>query len=467
VSSLQVGAARIAITPALGTRLQGHLTRSGPAIEVLDELYCRAIALEGDGVPGLIVSCDLLEFQQEFVEELRDELERRCALPPEQWLLCATHTHTGPPTIDLGTLKADRSYLGKLVERIAGAAEEAFARLESARIRYAALPGPPIGVNRRLVTGEGVRMAPNPLGPTDPQAAVIAFERPDGTALAALVQHAVHPTTLGVALHVISADYPGRACRYLEERLGGDPTVLFAQGACGDVRPAVMDAAGSFREGFERDIEEIGGRLGAAFLESWGVAAPLVPVPLRGRLRSLELPLSARPTVAELERQREQSLRLAARDVQAAPAGRTDPWEERHMDPRGLHQAVAEWATRMIAQAEQGVLPRRVRGNLQALAFGRELVLVGFPGELFCEIGMRIKAESPFRHTVVCGYTGGSVGYVPTRRAMAEGGYEVSEAYKLYGLPSVFREDVEELVCREVGSLLAGLHEESSSPRRA
>jgi hypothetical protein len=471
VRSLKAGGAKARITPALGTRLQGHITRSGPATSVLDELYCRVIAFEAGDARALIGVCDLLEFRQDFVDELKGELERRFSLPGHSCLLCATHTHTGPPTIDLGDLTPDLDYLSRLRGWIVSAAEEAFGSLEPVRLRFASLPDASIGVNRRLLTAEGVRMAPNPAGPLDPEASVLAFERPDGTPVAALVHHAVHPTTLGVMLHVISADYPGRACRFLECSLGGELTVLFVQGACGDVRPAVVDRKGNFREGREEDINRLGRRLGSAFLKGWKRGAALEARSLSARLRRVELPFGPLPTLAELENEHERCLRLVEQAERNAAGhedgpglpGVRDAWEQGHMDQRALNLAVAAWAEAMIGKARAGALPRGVTAGIQALAFGRELVLIGFPGELFSEIGMRIKQRSPFRHTVLCGYAGATVGYVPTRSALAEGGYEVSEAYKLYGLPCAFREDVEDLIYGEVSSLLADLYRESES----
>ena len=50
---------------------------------------------------------------------------------------------------------------------------------------------------------------------------------------------------------------------------------------------------------------------------------------------------------------------------------------------------------------------------------------LSFPGELFTEIGMRVKSESPFQHTYIIGLANGDVGYVPTRKAIQEGGYAV------------------------------------------
>ena len=54
-----------------------------------------------------------------------------------------------------------------------------------------------------------------------------------------------------------------------------------------------------------------------------------------------------------------------------------------------------------------------------------ETAFFSFPGELFTEIGMEIKAKSPFTNTYIIGLANGDVGYVPTRKAISEGGYAV------------------------------------------
>ena len=47
------------------------------------------------------------------------------------------------------------------------------------------------------------------------------------------------------------------------------------------------------------------------------------------------------------------------------------------------------------------------------------------PVELFCEIGLRLKAAYlPELRLVVLGYSNGDYGYLPTREAMEKGGYE-------------------------------------------
>ena len=45
-------------------------------------------------------------------------------------------------------------------------------------------------------------------------------------------------------------------------------------------------------------------------------------------------------------------------------------------------------------------------------------------GEVFVELGIHAKKHSPFGSTMIGGYTNGNMGYIPTRSAFDEGGYE-------------------------------------------
>ena len=50
------------------------------------------------------------------------------------------------------------------------------------------------------------------------------------------------------------------------------------------------------------------------------------------------------------------------------------------------------------------------------------------PGEIFVQLGLAIKDGSPFVTTTINELANGSVGYVPTRQAYAQGNYEVVSA---------------------------------------
>jgi hypothetical protein len=58
-----------------------------------------------------------------------------------------------------------------------------------------------------------------------------------------------------------------------------------------------------------------------------------------------------------------------------------------------------------------------------------EYAFVSLPGEVFVEIGLRIKEGAYPAHALVAGLANGMVGYVPHREAYARGGYETTFTY--------------------------------------
>ena len=65
--------------------------------------------------------------------------------------------------------------------------------------------------------------------------------------------------------------------------------------------------------------------------------------------------------------------------------------------------------------------------EVQVIALGDKIAWVSLPGEIFVELGLAIKQDSPFPHTVVAELANGAIGYIPSRRAYSQGNYEVVE----------------------------------------
>ena len=86
------------------------------------------------------------------------------------------------------------------------------------------------------------------------------------------------------------------------------------------------------------------------------------------------------------------------------------------------------------ALEEQNRRDRRVDMERRELATAMtvvtvgDLAIVGIPGELFVELGLAIKANPHFAQTFIAGYCNDLIGYIPTRAAYPEGGYEVDTA---------------------------------------
>jgi hypothetical protein len=65
---------------------------------------------------------------------------------------------------------------------------------------------------------------------------------------------------------------------------------------------------------------------------------------------------------------------------------------------------------------------------VQVIALGDQVAWVSLPGEVFVELGLAIKQDSPFPHTIIAELANGAIGYIPSRRAYAQGNYEVVSA---------------------------------------
>jgi hypothetical protein len=63
--------------------------------------------------------------------------------------------------------------------------------------------------------------------------------------------------------------------------------------------------------------------------------------------------------------------------------------------------------------------------TLRGIALSNDLAIAALPGEPFTEIGLGIKAKSPFKQTMVAGLSNGHCGYVPMPECFGKGGYEI------------------------------------------
>jgi hypothetical protein len=68
---------------------------------------------------------------------------------------------------------------------------------------------------------------------------------------------------------------------------------------------------------------------------------------------------------------------------------------------------------------------------VQAMRIG-SLGISTFPGEAFAELGLAVKAKSPFKSTMIVELANDYRGYIPTPEAHENGGYETWRAKSSY-----------------------------------
>lgn len=405
--SVHLGVARVDITPPAGIPMVGFAGREG-AIETHDPLTATALGCVSGETRAVLICLDLLGLRAETVAEFRHAVAASAQVDPGHVVLACAHNHYGP-AVDRNTeAEVVAAYRENLKHLLAGVARQALDRARPARIGVG-WGSSDIGINRRERRADGqIILGQNPSGPVDRQVGVARFDDAEGRPLATLVNFACHPVCQGGQMRALSADYPGRV-REVVESLTGAPC-LFLQGACGNVNPILMVHA-------YEPARTLGTRLGCEVVRVWeGISG-----------RDLErLDLAAR-TLA-LPRYRHGSVDQAARlqaelERQVAELSRPDGapgqrwWAELRLER--VKEAVRSW------QTGEPLAP--VEAEIQAWRLD-DLALATAPGEIFCEIGNRVKERSPFGHTFFAGYANGYMGYVPVRAAYDEGGYEVTHA---------------------------------------
>jgi len=403
--------------------LTGYGNRREPATGIHDPLFARALFVESQGRRAALAVADIIGFDDELVARIRERVSPEVDIRPSHLMFAGTHTHSGPSVRCLHRMApADPQFIERFVQGVTEAVVAAARSATDASIGAGFAAGS-IGINRRQRTADGrTILGENPAGPISRQVGVLRVEGARGP-ICIMLNHACHGVVLGPDNLLISADWLGATARSVRETVGTG-VAMVTNGACGDINPVER---GDF-DAVERQGAAIA-RAGLSIVDDIALSSQ---VEIDAAARPIALPtraLTAEQAQAELSRCREDLERAR----QAGNAGAARACE-----------AACRWAQDMHDLATSGAQPPPVTTEVQAIAMD-DIALLGLPGEIFVEIGDNIAAASPFRHTFIIGYANRVVGYIPTKQAFEEGGYEIEGAQRWYGFPP-FAPEVQDTV---------------------
>ena len=235
MKNLLAGVGVADITPHDSQYLFGypHVERTSTGIH--DPLLSSALYLSDGRTPLLFVANDIIFVGMATAQRVRQRIEAATGVPAANILVSATHTHSGPSTIDYISLaddpfvpKVDSRYLQRFEDGIVAAGTEAIRRAQPAEVGLAIADGTGVGTNRR-----------DPAGPADPQVPVLlARSAANGAPIACMIVCSMHPTVLRETSTVVSGDFPGMARRFLQDHLlGPNCPVLHHTGPAGNQSP--------------------------------------------------------------------------------------------------------------------------------------------------------------------------------------------------------------------------------------
>ena len=428
--SLLVGVAQADITPKVPIRLTGYGNRTTPAEPGATRLRAKALAFGGERqASAVLITADLIGVSR----SMSDEIARRLAdagVDRAHFAFSATHTHTGPsltgvlPYIFSNPATADERavidrYSAELVDTLEAVARAALADRRPARLGWAQGTASFAANRRVLKDGKWVTFGVEAGGAVDRDLPVLAVHGTDGRLRAVLASYACHATTLEARDNIVHGDWPGAAQALIEQR-HPDAIAMIAIGTGADANPNPRGGGLGDVDRHARTVADEVDRL---------LAGPLRPVsaPPSGRFRSLDLPLAAVPARPHWEEQSKQK---------GAP---------------GL------FARAVLDRLDRGQpVPDTVGYPVQTWAFGSDLALVFLGGEVVADYGLRLKKELDASRLWVNAYANDVAFYVPSRRMIPEGGYEVTGSMVYYGHAAPLAEGTEDRIVRAVKELLPG-----------
>ncbi len=213
-----------------------------------DQLWARAVVVDGAGGRVAIVSLDVIGYLNGEVETIRSMISPDSGI--DYAVVHSTHQHEGPDTIgiwgpDATTTGIDFGYLDFVNATVADCIDEAAANLEPARVQFATTDSSGLslgldveddgfGVSDGKVLVDDDLIAPATDGRiVDSRLAImqITERAPPRQTLATLVNFASHPESLGSNNTLITADFPNFARERIEAATGG--TAIWVSGDLG------------------------------------------------------------------------------------------------------------------------------------------------------------------------------------------------------------------------------------------
>ena len=421
---LYVGTCQTDITPELPVIL-GGMFRKYPVDQVLDPLYASSVAVDNGETTAVLISCDLGIVQRDTVAYIRRQIEAITGVPGEQVCVMSTHTHTYPNMgIESIYTKADVAAVKRIADLIVSSAVTAIQNKIPARMGYGKGFVNRCATNRRYIMSNGKsKMHPTGMnnpdrlmveGPADKEVQVAWFEDLDGNFLSVLVNFASHPT-IYYGCKWISADFPGVTRSIIQKVYGAHIPVLYLQGACGNTAPFDYEHDDTWGRGIE-GCRRIGTILAGEVIKIMAENKPIPNETIRIDMRRTQHDIPFRDISADDV--------AAARAVwDAIPAERKEK-----LDAFELFADLEKAAhiNNMIVLDDLIRKYGKMPVEIVALRL-HDLVIVMNPAELFVEYQLQIKQHFKETQVMVVELANGWISYVPTRLAIALGGYEVSQ----------------------------------------
>lgn len=410
------GFARLDITPPLGTPITGYY-RARYAAGILDPLELNAVAFNDGENTSVIIVADCLGINKECSAYIRENIEKELGVPADNVITTVTHSHTTfslntlpsspPPTSPGGIVQGRISdeYIKFLNRKFVDVAKLAIDDMKEAKFSVgSAQTKEQVAFIRRYLMKDGSVKAfptpfPNPdivrpMSDPDNTLRLIRIDR-EGDKSIAIANFQTHADTVGGLF--FSSDWPGHLRRLIEEDIENTHciTVVGAQGDSNHINPNVAGKQSNYEA--SKRIARI---IADTVLDVWGSTSPVNTDKISSECRVV----FNRTRTDGIERLEEAKEYVKAYDARLLPSDT---------------QKRAEMGR--IMRIPTAPLYQQIPINVMKVG---DIFFVGFGGEPFTRYSDRSRAARPDRFVLSVMGANGFQGYLPTKEAFEDGGYE-------------------------------------------
>lgn len=211
------------ITPKKPVYMAGY-SRKSKSIGTLDPIEINTLAMQVDNVPIIISILDSIVIEENFVNNIKNKINKKFNIPIENIIIGCTHTHSAPAFFKLAfeNTNVESELTEKVMDDIIGSITRAFNNMTDTDVEF----------EKTIINGiYGNRNQKN--GYADKSVNIIKFYDKHHSLIGSFVNISVHPTLLNGSNFLLSADLIGFLRKKLQKEWNAP--VLISNGTCGDV----------------------------------------------------------------------------------------------------------------------------------------------------------------------------------------------------------------------------------------
>lgn len=406
-AELRVATFNVDASPPVGSPLAYDPTKG-----IQEPLSCRGMVLMGAGQPIVLCSVDWIGISNGGQTRFKEELAEAANTIPERVCVHTIHQHDAPRcdfSAEALLNQAGASGVGfdprfamTVIKRAAEAIEKSIEdSVEVTHFGFGEAEVKEVASNRRILGPDGKvqytrytatkdpKIRAFPVGTIDPLLKTIVFYQEDEPVVA-LTYYATHPQSY-YRTGMANPDFPGMA-RNAREKKTDVPHIHF-NGAGGNI------GAGKWNDGSHENRQVLADKVEKGMEQAWEniKRSPISSEQVSWNLEAVQLPVATHLVEKELV------------DIINDPSAKSD----------ARYYSAKHLAWLRSCQAGETV-------DIGCLSLG-DVRILHMPGELFVEYQLAAQKMRPDLHVLMAAYGEYAPGYIGTKIAYSQGGYEASD----------------------------------------